>query len=170
MKIDQGLPQIYPKYRPDIDGLRAIGVSSVVFYHAFPNILRGGFVGVDIFFVISGYLISKIISDNLLHHRFSFVDFYAHRVRRIFPSLLIVLVTTFAVGWVTFSAGEFAQLGKHIAGGAGFISNLLLLNESGYFDVGGEYKPLLNLWSLGIEEQFYIFLPLSPSSFYLIGK
>jgi len=160
MKIDQGLPQIHPKYRPDIDGLRAIGVLSVVFYHAFPNILRGGFVGVDIFFVISGYLISKIIFNNLIHHRFSFVDFYAHRVRRIFPSLLIVLITTFAIGWITFSAGEFAQLGKHIAGGAGFISNLLLLNESGYFDVGGEYKPLLNLWSLGIEEQFYIFWPL----------
>lgn len=160
MAIHQGTPQIRPKYRSDIDGLRAIGVLSVVFFHAFPNLLRGGFIGVDIFFVISGYLISKIIFENLLNLSFSFSDFYAHRVRRIFPSLLIVLTTTFSVGWVTFSAGEFSQLGKHIAGGAGFISNLLLLNESGYFDVGGEFKPLLNLWSLGIEEQFYIFWPL----------
>lgn len=160
MKIHHGTSQIRPKYRLDIDGLRAIGVLSVVFFHAFPNVLKGGFIGVDIFFVISGYLISRIIFENLQNNSFSFVDFYAHRVRRIFPSLLIILVATFAVGWVTFSAGEFAQLGKHIAGGAGFISNLLLLNESGYFDVGAEYKPLLNLWSLGIEEQFYIFWPL----------
>ena len=137
-----------------------MAVLLVVCFHAFPTWLRGGLIGVDIFFVLSGYLISTIIFENLDNRCFSFVDFYSRRIRRIFPALLSILIFCFVLGWVTLLADEFAQLGKHIAGGAGFISNFFLLNESGYFDNASDTKPLLHLWSLGIEEQFYIVWPL----------
>lgn len=150
----------HPKYRADIDGLRAIAILSVVVFHAFPNWLPGGFVGVDIFFVISGFLISSIIFGNLEHGSFSYYDFYVRRIKRIFPALILVLVTTYVVGWNLLLPDEYKQLGKHIAGGAGFVSNLVLWNEAGYFDKASSVKPLLHLWSLGIEEQFYIFWPL----------
>lgn len=150
----------HPKYRPDIDGLRAIAVLSVVAFHAFPNWLPGGFIGVDIFFVISGFLITSIIFENLEKGTFSFAEFYARRIRRIFPALILVLITSFVIGWFVLLADEYKQLGKHIAAGAGFVSNLVLWSESGYFDNAAETKPLLHLWSLGIEEQFYIVWPL----------
>lgn len=148
------------KYRTDIDGLRAIAVLSVVLYHAFPEFFKGGFIGVDIFFVISGFLISSIIFENLEKNRFSFQEFYARRIIRIFPALLLVLLFSLIVGWLTLLPGEFEQLGKHIAGGASFISNFILWNEAGYFDNIAETKPLLHLWSLAVEEQFYIIWPL----------
>ena len=147
-------------YRADIDGLRAIAVLGVVIYHAFPSFLRGGFTGVDVFFVISGFLISNIILKELANNTFCFVDFYSRRIRRIFPCLFVVLLATLAFGWVVLFPDEFKALGKHTAGGGGFISNLLYWQESGYFDSSAESKPLLHLWSLGIEEQFYIFFPL----------
>lgn len=150
----------HPKYRADIDGLRAIAILSVVGYHAFPFWIKGGFIGVDIFFVISGFLISTIIVGSLERNSFSFVEFYGRRIKRIFPALLLVLIACFAFGWFALLADEYKQLGKHIAGGAGFISNYLLWNESGYFDNAAETKPLLHLWSLGIEEQYYILWPL----------
>jgi peptidoglycan/LPS O-acetylase OafA/YrhL len=150
----------HPKYRPDIDGLRALAVLSVVIFHAFPDALKGGFIGVDIFFVISGFLISTIIFTSLEHNSFSFTEFYSRRIRRIFPALLTVLLACYAFGWFALPADEYKQLGKHIAGGAGFISNFLFWKESGYFDTAAETKPLLHLWSLGIEEQFYIIWPL----------
>ena len=147
-------------YRPDIDGLRAIAVLVVVIYHAFPDVLPGGFVGVDIFFIISGYLISSVLFQSIQSNSFSIFDFYSRRIRRIFPALSIVLLATGTFGWFALRADEFAQLGKHIAAGAGFVSNLVLWSESGYFDAAAETKPLLHLWSLGIEEQFYFFFPL----------
>lgn len=150
----------HPKYRSDIDGLRAIAVLSVVGFHAFPSLVKGGFVGVDIFFVISGYLISTIIFENLDRNAFSFREFYARRVKRIFPALLLVLIASLAVGWFALFADGYRELGKHVLGGAGFVSNLVLWSESGYFDSAAATKPLLHLWSLGIEEQFYIFWPL----------
>lgn len=150
----------HPSYRPDIDGLRAVAVLSVVFYHAFPASGRGGFVGVDVFFVISGFLISTIIAGNLARGTFSFGEFYVRRIKRIFPALLLVLAATFAFGWWALLADEYEQLGKHVAGGAGFVANLVFWNESGYFDNAADTKPLLHLWSLGIEEQFYIFWPV----------
>lgn len=156
----QSNPQVHPKYRPDIDGLRAIAVLCVVGFHAFPEKLKGGFIGVDIFFVISGYLISTIIFENLARDTFSFSDFYLRRVRRIFPALLLVLTTCFVFGWFTLYPDEYKQLAKHIAAGAGFVSNLVFWQESGYFDNVADTKPLLHLWSLGIEEQFYIVWPL----------
>lgn len=149
-----------PKYRPDIDGLRAVAVLAVVAFHAFPNWIKGGFIGVDVFFVISGYLISTIIFENLDRGTFSFSEFYARRIKRIFPALILVLITCFALGWFLLLADELNQLSKHIAAGAGFVSNLVLWNEAGYFDASAESKPLLHLWSLGIEEQFYIVWPL----------
>lgn len=150
----------HPKYRPDIDGLRAVAVLSVVIFHAFPSAIQGGFVGVDVFFVISGYLISTIIFGSLTKGAFTFGEFYARRVKRIFPSLLTVLIACAVFGWFALLPDEFSQLGKHIAGGAGFIANLLLWNESGYFDNAAATKPLLHLWSLGIEEQFYFVWPI----------
>lgn len=147
-------------YRRDIDGLRAIAVSMVVFYHAFPHAVPGGFVGVDVFFIISGFLISTILFLGIQAETFSISDFYSRRIRRIFPALSILLLATGIFGWFSLRADEFQQLGKHVAGGAGFVSNIVLWGESGYFDNAAETKPLLHLWSLGIEEQFYFFFPL----------
>ncbi len=149
----------HPKYRPDIDGLRAIAVLSVLAFHAFPNGFKGGFIGVDVFFVISGYLISTIIFENLDRGTFSFREFYARRVKRIFPALLLVLIVSYTFGWFVLLSDEYKQLGKHIAAGAGFVSNIVLWNEAGYFD-NPDTKPLLHLWSLGVEEQFYFIWPL----------
>lgn len=151
----------HPKYRPDIDGLRAVAVLSVVAFHAFPDWLKGGFIGVDVFFVISGFLISTIIFENLDRETFSFSEFYARRIKRIFPALLVILIASYALGWFVLLADEYKQLGKHIAAGAGFVSNFVLWGESGYFDNAAETKPLLHLWSLGIEEQFYIVWPFA---------
>ena len=148
----------HPSYRPDIDGLRAIAVLSVVGFHAFG--IQAGFIGVDIFFVISGYLISFIVLSDLQKNQLSVLDFYRRRIRRIFPALLTVLLFCFVLAWFTLLADEFTALNKHIAAGLAFISNLVLLGESGYFDSASHNKILLHLWSLGIEEQFYIFWPL----------
>jgi peptidoglycan/LPS O-acetylase OafA/YrhL len=148
------------KYRPDIDGLRAVAVLSVVGYHAFPGKAPGGFIGVDVFFVISGFLITAIILNGLAGDAFTLAGFYARRIRRIFPSVIVVLAVCVAFGWYALLADEFKQLGKHAAAGAGFVVNLVLAGESGYFDNAAETKPLLHLWSLGIEEQFYILWPL----------
>jgi peptidoglycan/LPS O-acetylase OafA/YrhL len=147
-------------YRPDIDGLRAVAVLSVLFFHAFPALLSGGFVGVDIFFVISGYLISRVILTTLERGTFSIADFYSRRIRRIFPALIVVLAACLAFGWHTMLADDLMQLAKHVLGGATFVSNFVLWGEAGYFDKASELKPLLHLWSLGIEEQFYIIWPL----------
>lgn len=149
----------HPKYRPDIDGLRALAVLSVVLFHGFPERLSGGFIGVDVFFVISGFLISMIIFENLDRGTFNFWEFYARRIKRIFPALFLVLAASYAFGWFTLLADEYQQLGKHIAAGAGFVANFALLEEAGYFDTTAEAKPLLHLWSLGIEEQFYLVWP-----------
>lgn len=149
-----------PTYRPDIDGLRALAVLAVVIFHAFPAVLPGGFIGVDVFFVISGFLISSIILKGLEQDAFSFTQFYAHRIRRIFPALILVLCTCFAVGWFALLPVEYKQLGKHIAGSSAFVSNWMFWREAGYFDNAADTKPLLHLWSLGIEEQFYIVWPV----------
>lgn len=150
----------HSKYRADIDGLRAIAVLAVVGFHAFPTIVKGGFIGVDIFFVISGYLISTIILERLASETFSFLEFYTRRVRRIFPALLVVLIAVLIVGRYALLPDEFKELGRQTAAGAAFVSNLLFWSESGYFDNDAIRKPLLHLWSLGIEEQYYIAWPV----------
>jgi peptidoglycan/LPS O-acetylase OafA/YrhL len=146
-------------YRPDIDGMRALAVLAVIGFHAGIRFFAGGFVGVDIFFVISGFLITSIICKNLERGKFSFWDFYARRAKRIFPALIVVLLAVCAYGWFILLPNEFEQLGEHVSAGAGFISNFVLWKESGYFDKAAEVKPLLHLWSLGIEEQFYMLWP-----------
>lgn len=148
------------KYRPDIDGLRAIAVLLVVLFHAYPKAIPGGFIGVDIFFVISGYLITGILIESLSNHRFSLREFYYRRIRRIFPALILVLLSCLIFGWFALLNDEYRELAKHVLGGAGFYSNLLLWSESGYFDSASNTKPLLHLWSLGIEEQFYLIWPV----------
>jgi len=148
------------RYRADIDGLRAVAVLAVILHHAWPNWFVSGFIGVDIFFVISGYLITSIILTQLEAGTFTIADFYVRRVRRIFPALVLVLLATLLFGWVVLLHGEFRQVGKHIAAGGGFVANLVFWSEAGYFDSSGTSKPLLHLWSLGVEEQFYLLWPL----------
>jgi peptidoglycan/LPS O-acetylase OafA/YrhL len=149
------------RYRPDVDGLRAIAVVAVVGYHAFPRLVPGGFIGVDVFFVISGYLITQIIVADLDRGSFSFAEFYARRVRRIFPALVVVMLATLAAGIAILLSDELSSLAKNAIAGALFGSNLMLLSEVGYFDLDAHAKPLLHLWSLGIEEQFYLAWPLA---------
>ena len=147
-------------YRSDIDGLRAFAVTSVLIFHAFPSLIPGGFVGVDVFFVISGFLISGIIFKELETGSFSFANFYARRVKRIFPALITMLAASYAFGWFFLFNEDFRRLGSHIFRATLFLSNFILWREAGYFDNAAETKPLLHLWSLGIEEQFYIVWPI----------
>jgi peptidoglycan/LPS O-acetylase OafA/YrhL len=148
------------RYRPDIDGLRAVAVVAVVVFHAFPTLLPGGFVGVDVFFVISGYLITGIILTGLQAGCFTFADFYARRIRRIFPALALVLAAVLVMGWFRLFAEDYRAIGLHVVAGAAFFSNLLFWQEASYFDPAAATKPLLHLWSLGIEEQFYLVWPV----------
>ena len=148
-------------YRPDIDGLRAVAVVCVVAYHGFPKIARGGFIGFDVFFVISGFLITSLIAKDIAAGTFRFGDFYARRIRRIFPALAAALIGALTLGALVLDPSEFKALGLHVAAGAGFLSNALLWAQAGYFDQAAEFKPLLHLWSLAVEEQFYIIWPLA---------
>ena len=132
----------------------------VLNFHAFPDAVPGGFVGVDVFFVISGFLITGLIARELDVGRFSLIEFYNRRIRRIFPALIVVLAVTLALGWFWMLPQAFAQLGSDSFASAAFLANIALLLQSGYFDVESARKPLLHLWSLGIEEQFYLFWPL----------
>lgn len=138
---------------------------AVVFYHAFPEYLKGGFIGVDIFFVISGFLISSILYRHLFSTtnpgKINLVDFYIRRVRRIFPALLAVLITSLVLGYFVLLPDEYKLLGKHTLGGSVYINNLMLYDETGdYFNASSNAKPLLHLWSLGVEEQFYLIFPI----------
>ena len=146
--------------RRDIDGLRALAVLLVIANHVAPSRLTGGFVGVDVFFVISGFLITRMIDSAMHAGRFSYVEFLWRRCRRILPALFVVLVATLIAGVCVLTGPELASLAEHVAVGSLSGSNLLLWSEVGYFDASATIKPLLHLWSLGIEEQFYIVWPL----------
>lgn len=137
-----------------------MAVLAVMAVHAWPEVLRGGFVGVDIFFVLSGFLITSLMLDSMTQGRFTLADFYRRRVLRLFPALCTVLLFCLVGAVFTFPS-ETRQIGKHIAASAVFASNLALWQEAGYFDASSESKPLLHLWSLGIEEQFYLVWPLA---------
>jgi peptidoglycan/LPS O-acetylase OafA/YrhL len=155
-----------PQYRADIDGLRAIAVVLVMGFHAFPGRVPGGFIGVDVFFVISGFLITGLILRDLEQGSFSVRRFYARRIRRIFPALATLLVACLAVGGWLLSPTGFAQLGLHAAAGAAFVANFVLWAQSGYFAAASESTPLLHLWSLGVEEQFYVAWPVTLALLY----
>lgn len=159
--VGRSIPHVHG-YRPDIDGMRAVAVVAVLAYHAFPRLVPGGFAGVDIFFVISGYLITGIIQHEIREKRFSFANFYARRILRIFPALIVVVLATFMFGWFALPVGAMEALGENIKGAAAFIENFVLHEQIvGYFDPGAERLPLLHLWSLGIEEQYYIIWPVT---------
>lgn len=152
-------------YQPGIDGLRGLAILAVIGYHYFPQVVPGGYVGVDIFFVISGYLItSKIIAD--IHSGdFSMLGFWNKRIRRIVPALVATMLICLAVGWISMSALDYKSLGNHAKYGSTFLLNLLVRKEVNYFDAESATKPLLHLWSLSVEEQFYIFWPLTLYAF-----
>ena len=148
------------RYRADLDGLRALAVALVVGFHAWPAAVPGGFVGVDVFFVISGFLITGILVGALHERRLSFTEFYARRIRRIFPALTIILLASYAIGWFVLFADDYQRLALHIRAGVLFVSNFAMWSEAGYFDAAADTKPLQHLWSLGVEEQFYLAWPL----------
>jgi peptidoglycan/LPS O-acetylase OafA/YrhL len=149
-----------PPYRPDIDGLRAVAVALVIAYHASPALLPGGFVGVDVFFVISGYLITQLILCGLQQGSFTLAGFYRRRVRRIVPALLVVLAACCLFGWFTLLPGEFSWLGQQVLWCTPFLANVFFGHYTGYSDPGADSNVLLHLWSLGVEEQFYLIWPL----------
>ena len=146
-------------YRPDIDGLRAVAVLSVLFFHLGLKPFSGGYVGVDVFFVISGYLITSIIVREMRAGEFSFVKFYERRIRRIFPSLFVVLAATLIVGAFVYSAADFKAISASAISVTFFFSNLRFWSQAGYFEGPSTLQPLLHAWSLSVEEQFYIFFP-----------
>lgn len=165
--LKTGLQSVTPQrdgilngYRADIDGLRAVAVLLVVAFHAFPHAVAGGFIGVDVFFVISGYLITELILDHQAAGSFNIKGFYIRRARRILPALATVITATLIVGWFVLLPAPYERLGLHATAGALFFPNLVYWSEAGYFDVTAKTKPLLHLWSLGIEEQFYLAWPL----------
>lgn len=148
------------KYNPSIDGLRGIAIFLVLIFHIWPNYFSFGYVGVDIFFVLSGYLITQIIYTKLENGNFSLKEFYRNRIRRIFPALILVLLSSLIFAYLFLFPSEFENLSKHIKSSAFFYQNFRLINEVGYWDEAAILKPLLHFWSLAIEEQFYLFWPL----------
>jgi peptidoglycan/LPS O-acetylase OafA/YrhL len=153
--IDVSLP-----YRRDIDGLRAIAVLFVIGFHYFPSVFRGGFVGVDVFFVISGFLITSLIHQDVAAGRFSIAEFYERRIRRIFPALILVLLVALVMGFLFMLPDAYRTLGLNGAASAGFVANIALWMQQNYFAPSAELNPLLHIWSLGVEEQFYLVWPL----------
>jgi len=146
-------------YRPDIDVLRAIAVLSVVFFHLDIPGFQGGFVGVDIFFVISGYLITSIIKDKYENHKFKLSDFYVRRIRRLVPPLIATTAATLIAASFVMLPYNMMEFARSATAALFSLSNIVFYMESGYWDSASELKPLLHTWSLGVEEQFYLFWP-----------
>lgn len=158
------------KYRSEIDGLRALAVIPVILLHAGFGTFSGGFVGVDIFFVISGYLITRILLTEIERGDFSIVRFYERRMRRICPALFLVLAVCIPLAWMWMAPHQFRDFGRSIVAVVFFVSNFLFWNEGGYFSAPAELKPLLHTWSLGVEEQYYLFAPLSLLLMWRFGR
>jgi peptidoglycan/LPS O-acetylase OafA/YrhL len=148
------------KFRYDINGLRAIAVIAVVIFHFYPTYLPGGFAGVDVFFVISGFLMTGIIFRDLDENAFSLFKFYKSRINRIVQPLVFVCLFLLVFGWFFLTPWIYSAVGKHVLSSIGFVSNAIYLNEAGYFDVSSSEKWLLHTWSLSVEWQFYIIYPL----------
>jgi peptidoglycan/LPS O-acetylase OafA/YrhL len=148
------------QYRPEIDGLRAVAVLPVILFHAGLSVFSGGFVGVDVFFVISGYLITTILHDELGRGSFSILNFYERRARRLLPALFFVLLVCLPLAWWLLLPGDLQAFGQSLLAVTVFSSNLLFWRTSDYFDGASELKPLLHTWSLAVEEHFYVLFPL----------
>jgi peptidoglycan/LPS O-acetylase OafA/YrhL len=146
-------------YRREIDGLRALAVLPVILFHADFHVFSGGYVGVDIFFVISGYLIASIIIEERAAGSFSISKFYERRIRRIFPALYLVMVVCVPVAWLFLSAPDLKEFFTTVVAVPAFVSNIQFFRQSGYFDTASEFKPLLHTWSLAVEEQYYLIFP-----------
>jgi len=155
------------EYRVEVDGLRALAIIPVVLFHAGISSFRGGFVGVDVFFVISGYLITRLLIQDIAAGRFSIIAFYERRARRILPALFVVTLCCVPFAWLWMLPSQMAKFGDSMTAVAGFASNILFWRQDGYFDEAAEFKPLLHTWSLAVEEQFYI---LFPPALYVIQK
>ena len=153
-------------YRPEIDGLRALAVMPVIFYHASYPFFSGGYLGVDIFFVISGYLISYIILDDLTRNKFSILNFWKRRAKRILPALLSVIIFASLLSYFYIPNNEIKVFSNSIVSSLFFYSNFFFQFNTGYFDFAAEYQPLIHTWSLSIEEQFYILFPIFLLLFY----
>lgn len=163
-------PASHIRYQAHIDGLRAVAVVPVVLCHAGFTAMSGGFVGVDVFFVISGFLITSLIVSDLDAGTFSLIGFYERRIRRILPALLAVIAACSLVAWLVFMPVEFAYFARSVIASVFFGSNVLFWQESGYFDAAAQVKPLLHTWSLAVEEQFYIFFPLLLMFLHRMGR
>ena len=157
-------------YRREIDGLRALAVLSVILFHAGFQTFRGGFVGVDVFLVISGYLITTIILADLEQGKFSLVNFYDRRARRILPALFLVMLVCIPFAWGFLLPSDMKDFSRSLIAVSVFASNFFFWSESGYFDRAAEFKPLLHTWSLAVEEQFYVLFPLFLMLFWKLGK
>lgn len=147
-------------YRPDIDGLRAVAVVAVLMFHTIPTIVPGGFVGVDIFFVVSGFLITSLIAADMRAGTFSVLSFYDRRIRRIMPALIAVIAASMVLGYFILWPGDYEDLGESASYAAVGLANIYFRDSTGYFNQGSALQPLLHLWSLGVEEQFYLVWPL----------
>jgi len=148
------------KYRAEIDGLRALAVLPVILFHAGFELFSGGFVGVDVFFVISGYLITTILVEDIEKNRFSLVSFYERRARRILPALFFVMLMCLPFAWAFMPPSQMEDFSQSLIAVSLFVSNILFWRESGYFDSAAEDKPLLHTWSLAVEEQYYLLFPV----------
>ena len=157
------------QYRPEIDGIRAVAVLPVILFHAGIAGFSGGFVGVDVFFVISGYLISTIIFSELEANSFSIAKFYVRRARRILPALFSVVLFCIPLAWLYLPPRDLIDFGQSLVAVSTFTSNILFRRESGYFDTAAEIKPLLHTWSLAVEEQYYVLFPLFAMLFWRFG-
>lgn len=158
------------KYRSEIDGLRAIAVLPVIFFHAGFNLFSGGFVGVDIFFVISGYLITSILVSELDAGNFSIIRFYDRRARRILPALFLIMFVCIPFAWFWLLPRDMKAFSESLAAVSVFSSNILFWRTTGYFDAATELKPLIHTWSLSVEEQYYVLFPLMLLLSWRIGK
>jgi peptidoglycan/LPS O-acetylase OafA/YrhL len=171
MELSQALSLRRMNYRPEVDGLRALAVLSVVLYHAQVPIVRGGFLGVDVFFVISGYLITYIIQRGLESNNFSIYQFYIRRIRRIIPALLVMTAMTALPAYLLLLPDDMENYGQSIVATTLSANNILLYLTRSYFALEAEFKPLIHTWSLGVEEQYYLVVPLLMwTAFYLARR
>ena len=158
------------KYRAEIDGLRALAVIPVILYHAGFKLFSGGYVGVDVFFVISGYLITTIILAELEAGTFSLIHFYERRARRILPALFVVMFACLPFAWFWLLPSVMKTFSESLIAVSTFLSNFYFYNQSGYFEAAAELKPLIHTWSLAVEEQYYVLFPLFLMLTWKLGK